>query len=46
MKKQWFEPKIVEVLAKMTKEEVKGHGTGDSTWEGLPLNDWHDCCCS
>ncbi len=46
MKSKWSEPKIVEIPVKMTEEQVKSSGTGDSSFPGIALSDWHDCCCS
>lgn len=46
IKKEWFEPKIIEISTKLTETgEWKTHGTGDEYAQDQ-LSDWQDCCCS
>lgn len=45
MKKEWFEPRIVDISVRMTEDACKRAGSGDNLAEGLPLNPWDDPCC-
>ncbi|MDO7788449.1 hypothetical protein [Desulforamulus aquiferis] len=47
MKKQWIEPKIVEIATRKTGTQVKKGGSGDMDFNGVVqgvLDPWEDCC--